>query len=72
MRGTLPNGQVLPVLPPVNLLVEWLRNGAVDILDGDDELDNVANTGLSFKRIDAYQALRQVRKYFVGNLAFSA
>jgi len=32
----------------------------VTIKDGDDEDDNVANTGLSFSRVDAYRALNAI------------
>lgn len=48
------------VLPPVDLLVDCLRRGAVDIVDGDDERDNVLHSGLTFKRVDAVGALRQL------------
>lgn len=44
-------------LPTVDQLEKWLRAGAVSINDGDDENDNVANTGLSFPRVDALAAL---------------
>ncbi|HOY05923.1 MAG TPA: S8 family serine peptidase [Saprospiraceae bacterium] len=70
LRSQVPKGSKLPVTPPVKLLAEWLRQGAVNIIDGDDEDDNVAHSNLKFKRIDAYQALRQVRKHFVKHLAF--
>jgi subtilisin family serine protease len=45
-------------LPTIDQLVTWLRRGAKEIVDGDDEKDNVANTGLSFKRVDAVLALQ--------------
>jgi subtilisin family serine protease len=45
-------------LPTIEQLVTWLRRGAKEIVDGDDEKDNVANTGLSFKRVDAVLALQ--------------
>ncbi len=45
-------------LPSVDQVAGWLRNGSQVIVDGDDELDNVANTGLSFRRIDVLLALQ--------------
>ncbi len=49
-------------LPPVDVLVECLRNGAVKIHDGDDEDDNVPHTKKQFLRIDAFGALEAVRR----------
>ena len=65
--------------PPANLspqpnvyqLITWLRTGGVVFFDGDDEDDNVTGTGQEFIRVDAYGALRQIRKYFVRKLSFS-
>ncbi|GAB3642188.1 S8 family peptidase [Spirosoma arcticum] len=53
-----------PFLPSVTLLVQCLREGGVVIKDGDDEDDNVTNTGLSFVRLDALLALRSMNRYF--------
>ena len=39
-------------LPTVDQLEEWLRGTAATINDGDDENDNVTNTGADFPRID--------------------
>ncbi|MDX9736284.1 MAG: S8 family serine peptidase [Thermoanaerobaculia bacterium] len=50
------------VLPPVDLLVECLRNGAVRVHDGDDEDDNVPHTQKEFLRVDAFGALEAVRR----------
>jgi subtilisin family serine protease len=47
-------------LPTVEALVEMLRNGAVVIKDGDDEMDNVKHTGKEFRRVDALGALEAV------------
>jgi len=44
-------------LPTVDQLESWMRASAVTLVDGDDEDDNVTNTGLSFPRIDALAAL---------------
>ena len=44
-------------LPSTNELREWLLTSAVEISDGDDEHDNVCNTGKAFARVDAYGAL---------------
>lgn len=49
-------------LPPVDEIVEALRLGAVTINDGDDEDDNVDNTGLDFYRLDAIGALGAVAR----------
>jgi subtilisin family serine protease len=48
--------------PAVDDLVTWLRGGAVPIVDGDDEYDNVTHTGLEYVRIDAVGALDAVRR----------
>lgn len=56
--------------PNVDQLTAWLRRGGVSINDGDDEDDNVRNTGLDFIRVDAYDALRQVKLHFVRYFAF--
>jgi subtilisin family serine protease len=45
------------VLPSVDDLETWLRRGSVPITDGDDEDDNVTNTGKVFRRVDAVLAL---------------
>ena len=47
-------------LPEVDDLVDALRNGAVQIHDGDDEDDNVVNTELGYQRLDAVGALGAV------------
>ncbi|NEQ70623.1 MAG: S8/S53 family peptidase [Symploca sp. SIO2D2] len=47
-------------LPSVDDLEIYLRAGGVVINDGDDEQDNVTNTGLNFLRIDAVQALENI------------
>lgn len=47
-------------LPPVERLVKWMRAGAVRVLDGDDEKDNVRNTGKVYRRVDALGAFRQM------------
>ncbi len=52
-------------LPSISFLVKCLRSGGVVIKDGDDEDDNVIHTKLNYIRLDAYNALRQVRKHFV-------
>jgi len=49
-------------LPTVDQLEKWLRAGAVSINDGDDEDDNVTNTGLSYQRIDALAALEAAQQ----------
>ncbi len=49
-------------LPTVDQLVEWMRRSGVTINDGDDENDNVVNTGLDFIRVDAFTALDAIRR----------
>ncbi len=49
-------------LPSVDQLVEWMRRSGETINDGDDENDNVRNTGLDFIRIDAFKALDAIRR----------
>lgn len=44
-------------LPSVDQVESWLRTGAVSAQDGDDENDNVTNTGATFLRVDALGAL---------------
>ncbi len=47
-------------LPPVSKMVQWMREGAETIKDGDDEKDNVANTGETYRRLDAPGAFERV------------
>jgi serine protease AprX len=49
-------------LPPVELLSGLLRRSGMVINDGDNEDDNVTNTGLDFIRLDAWAALDAVRR----------
>ncbi|NJO37352.1 MAG: S8/S53 family peptidase [Rhizobiales bacterium] len=49
-------------MPDVDQLVEWLRRGGAVINDGDDEIDNVTNTGLDFIRLNAIGALDAIRR----------
>lgn len=41
-----------------NYILNVMRNTGVTVIDGDDENDNVTNTGLSFQRIDLLAAMR--------------
>lgn len=50
-------------LPSVKNLETWLRNGGVTINDGDDEADNVTNTGLNFIRVDVVNSLENERRH---------
>jgi hypothetical protein len=45
-------------LPSIDVIENALRNSAVTVTDGDDEDDNVTNTGLSYLRVDALSALQ--------------
>lgn len=56
-------------MPTVDQLVDWLRRGGVTINDGDDESDNVKNTGLDFIRLSAVGALECIRRDLVKNLS---
>lgn len=49
-------------LPEVKDLLTWLLRGAVTIVDGDDEDDNVEHTNQSFPRVDALSALDATRR----------
>jgi subtilisin family serine protease len=49
-------------MPSVADIQRWLAQGAVSIVDGDDEHDNVLHTGLSFRRVDAMAALTACAK----------
>lgn len=44
-------------LPEVADLVDWLQRSGASIFDGDDESDNVDNSQLSYRRVDALAAL---------------
>lgn len=48
-------------------IVDILRNTADSVFDGDDEDDNVANTDLSYLRIDAFDAVEEVWERFGGD-----
>ena len=43
-------------------VVEILRSTADTVVDGDDEDDNVTNTGLSFPRMNIYNAVAEVKR----------
>ena len=45
-------------------VVDILRSSADLVFDGDDENDNVANTGLSFPRLNIYNAVVELRRRF--------
>lgn len=47
-------------------VVEILRSTADGVFDGDDEDDNVANTGVSYPRIDAFAAIEEIWERFGG------
>jgi subtilisin family serine protease len=49
-------------LPSINELVVFLGAGGVRINDGDDEQDNVINTGLNFVRVDVIGALENITR----------
>jgi subtilisin family serine protease len=49
-------------LPSIDDIEAYLRAGGVVINDGDDELDNVVNTGLNFIRVDVMGALENVTR----------
>ncbi len=44
-------------LPTIDLISDCLRASAQWVIDGDDENDNVENTGRRFPRVDAFRAL---------------
>ncbi len=44
-------------LPSVDQVERWLRMGAATTVDGDDEEDNVVNTGRAFLRLDLMGAM---------------
>lgn len=56
-------------MPTVSQLVHWLRRSGVMINDGDDESDNVKNTGLNFVRLTAMGALEAIRRDLVKKLS---
>lgn len=45
-------------LPSIDVIENALRASAVTVIDGDDEDDNVTNTGLGYLRVDALGALQ--------------
>lgn len=53
--------------PEINDLESWIHSG-VAMTDGDDEDDNVTNTGLQFHRLDAMQALSAADGHLRGRL----
>lgn len=58
-------------LPTVDQLERWLRAGAVSVVDGDDEDDNVSNTQLIFPRVDALAALQAAEQELTGGYEVS-
>lgn len=47
-------------MPSVDEIEAWMRASSLGINDGDDENDNVTNTGLNYPLIDALAALNRV------------
>ena len=47
-------------------VVDILRSTADIVIDGDDEADTVTNTGLSFPRLNIYNAVVELRRRFNG------
>ena len=45
---------------PVDTLLGLIQSSGVAIVDGDDENDNVANTGGSFKRVDTFALMESI------------
>lgn len=60
VRQTARSAAEPGVLPSVDDLETWLRRGSVPITDGDDEDDNITNTGKVFRRVDAVLALSAI------------
>lgn len=58
----------LSELASVDDLVEWLRISGQQINDGDNEDDNVTNTGLDFVRVDAMAALKAMQSQLIEKL----
>ncbi|MFD6451269.1 S8 family peptidase [Nocardia sp. NPDC055165] len=54
--------RVAGTMPSVADVRTWLLAGAVPIVDGDDENDNVVHTGQTFSRISAFGALTACAK----------
>ncbi|MFD4443839.1 S8 family serine peptidase [Nocardia sp. NPDC058519] len=54
--------RVAGTMPSVAQVRKWLLAGAVPIVDGDDEHDNVVHTGQTFSRISAFGALTACAK----------
>ncbi|WP_063003413.1 S8 family peptidase [Nocardia salmonicida] len=54
--------RVAGTMPSVADVRKWLLAGAVPIVDGDDENDNVVHTGQTFSRISAFGALTACAK----------
>ncbi|MFD3429170.1 S8 family peptidase [Nocardia fluminea] len=54
--------RVAGTMPSVADVRKWLLAGAVPIVDGDDEEDNVVHTGQTFSRISAFGALTACAK----------
>jgi len=63
--------RVKGTLPSVDQLETWLRKGAAVIKDGDDEDDNVTNTGLEFHRLDALGAMEAMAANFTDSFSVS-
>jgi hypothetical protein len=55
--------RLFTTLPEVADLTRWMRDSAVIVNDGDDEADNVPNTGLDFPRIDAFAVLEAIQQH---------
>jgi len=45
-----------------NNILSIMKSTGATVIDGDDENDNVTNTGLSFKRLDVYAAIQSITR----------
>lgn len=50
-------------LPPVELLQDVLRSTSTWVLDGDDEDDNVVNSGRKYPRVNAFESLAALDRF---------
>ena len=49
---------------PVSTLLNLMRSSGKAVVDGDDENDNVDNTGGTFRRVDVYALMDDIQDYY--------
>lgn len=58
-------------LPSIDNIEKWMRESAVIINDGDDEDDNVINSGFNYPRLDIVAAIERIQRQLEKDMLIS-